>query len=283
MTKAKLALRELLDKGLVVAPGVYDCISTRMMEVAGFEAVAVTRADVAACACGLPDPALLSLDEMVWVLTRIAFFSSGPVVAELGTGFGETSLAAWNAARRIAKAGAAAIVVDDAEAAGRPPLARAAWFERLLAVRDAAEGACLLVARTGAEGAEAVDRALKAIELGFDLAGHAGTGDAEASGRFAAAVGGRALWSAPAEGGGMAGSDFAGIAAMGHALMIAPFARKGAMYGMLDYGRRTMAERTTVYHDEHDFDGLLPGGNYQILFDFYRKWVPLEERFRDVA
>jgi hypothetical protein len=62
------------------------------------------------------------------------------------------------------------------------------------------------------------------------------------------------------------------------------YTEKGALYGMLYYGRKTREDQNTVFHDTHDFDGLLqPGEDYHVLFSFWKKWLPMEDEFNDLS
>jgi len=71
MTQAA-RFRELLRRdGMVVAPGAYDCITARLIERAGFEAVYMTGAGTAAT-LGYPDFGLVTMSEMVANAGRIA-------------------------------------------------------------------------------------------------------------------------------------------------------------------------------------------------------------------
>src|SRR5260370_7458597 len=79
MTQAA-RFRELLRRdGMVVAPGAYDCITARLIERAGFDAVYMTGAGTAAT-LGYPDFGLITMSEMVGNAGRIAAAGGGPVI-----------------------------------------------------------------------------------------------------------------------------------------------------------------------------------------------------------
>jgi hypothetical protein len=81
MTQAA-RFRELLRRdGMVVAPGAYDCITARLIERAGFDAVYMTGAGTAAT-LGYPDFGLVTMSEMVANARRIAGATGVPVIAE---------------------------------------------------------------------------------------------------------------------------------------------------------------------------------------------------------
>ena len=72
-------LRELMDRGTVVAPFVFDGVQARLAEAAGFEAVYMTGFGTAA-SYGLPDMGLIGLGEMSANAARIAGAVGVPVI-----------------------------------------------------------------------------------------------------------------------------------------------------------------------------------------------------------
>ena len=70
MTKGK-SFREAMKRGMVAAPGCYECITARSIERAGFEAVYMTGAGTAAT-LGYPDYGLVTMSEMADNAGRIA-------------------------------------------------------------------------------------------------------------------------------------------------------------------------------------------------------------------
>jgi len=87
MTQAK-RFRELMRRdGMVVAPGAYDCITARLIERAGFDAVYMTGAGTAA-RFGYPDFGLVTMSEMVMNAGQIADAVGLPVIADADTGYG---------------------------------------------------------------------------------------------------------------------------------------------------------------------------------------------------
>src|SRR5262249_28949100 len=87
MTQAA-RFRELLRRdGMVVAPGAYDCITARLIERAGFDAVYMPGAGTAAT-LGYPDFGIVTMSEMVANAGRIAAAVDLPVIADAVTGYG---------------------------------------------------------------------------------------------------------------------------------------------------------------------------------------------------
>lgn len=105
-----LALRQRLAAGFVVAPAVYDGLTARIAERAGFEACHVTAAGVAA-QLGAARPQLLDPAEVVDHVRYLCEAVAIPVVVELaGLGGGDDGRAARVVAQ-LEAAGVAGLVV----------------------------------------------------------------------------------------------------------------------------------------------------------------------------
>jgi 2-methylisocitrate lyase-like PEP mutase family enzyme len=82
-------LRQLLaEPEPVLAPGAYDALSARLIELAGFDAVYMTGFGTAASLIGRPDVGLLSAAEMADNVRRIVAAVDLPVIADADTGYG---------------------------------------------------------------------------------------------------------------------------------------------------------------------------------------------------
>ena len=92
MNKKKTTLRELLEKGQVFAPCVFDCISVRCVELAGFKAALLSGGAYAYSMCGVPDMGLLDPNELTWITTRMTDYSPLPIIVDADNGYGETPL-----------------------------------------------------------------------------------------------------------------------------------------------------------------------------------------------
>lgn len=97
--------------GLVVAPGVFDGLSARLVELAGFRAVYASGGAIARAA-GLPDIGILSLSEVVDRVARIVEATTLPVIADADTGFGN-AINVDRTAREFARLGVAAFHLED--------------------------------------------------------------------------------------------------------------------------------------------------------------------------
>src|SRR3954468_1605229 len=111
MTQAA-RLRQLLRRdGMVVAPGAYDCITAKLIEQAGFEAVYMTGAGTSAT-LGYPDYGLITMTEMVANASRIANSIQVPLISDSDTGYGN-ELNMFRTVQEFERAGIAAIHVED--------------------------------------------------------------------------------------------------------------------------------------------------------------------------
>src|ERR1700722_12287122 len=97
---------------ILVLANVWDVASARIVEDAGFEAVATSSAAVAN-SLGYPDGERISRSEMLDVVRRIAAKVSCPVSADLEAGYGEGSEAMTETARALIEAGAAGLNLED--------------------------------------------------------------------------------------------------------------------------------------------------------------------------
>src|SRR5437764_14065358 len=111
MTQAA-RLREWLRRdGMVVAPGAYDCITARLVERAGFDAVYMTGAGTAAT-LGYPDFGLVTMSEMAANAGRIAAAVEVPVIADADTGYGN-ELNTTRTVREYERRGVAGLHIED--------------------------------------------------------------------------------------------------------------------------------------------------------------------------
>ena len=105
--KKRVTLRELMEQGPVVAPTVYDCLSARMVEESGFQAMCLSGAEMAAAYLGYPDIGLVTASELEDNVRRITASSPLPMIVDIDTGFGN-EVNTFLTCRRIARAGAMA-------------------------------------------------------------------------------------------------------------------------------------------------------------------------------
>jgi 2-methylisocitrate lyase-like PEP mutase family enzyme len=125
----------------LVLPNAWDVASARLVERAGFGAVATTSAGVA-WALGYPDGQRVTRDEMLAVVAAIARHVRVPVTADLEAGYGLRPEDAAATARGAIEAGAVGFNFEDAtDDPAHPLLDVNAQVERIMAARQAAQDA----------------------------------------------------------------------------------------------------------------------------------------------
>lgn len=175
--KTATRFKELLGPGSVLyVPGVWDGLSARMAEQAGFTALCSSGYAVAG-SLGMPDAELYTATEHTQALRRITEASTLPVIADIDTGFGN-AVNVMRTIRQFEDAGASAVFMEDQLSpkrcpicVGDPvptiPLEEAAG--KIRAARDAAAPSTVIVARTDSSGDEALRRLTAYAEAGADL------------------------------------------------------------------------------------------------------------------
>ncbi|WP_431280667.1 isocitrate lyase/PEP mutase family protein [Humitalea sp. 24SJ18S-53] len=165
--RAHLAGREAL-----VVPGVWDAMSARLAEQAGFGASFMSGYAVSATRIGEPDAGLISYGEMISAGRDLCAATALPVIGDADTGFGNP----MNVRRTVAgyhAAGFAAVMVEDqvfpkrcGYAQGVEVVARDVALTRLRAALDerdairARGGDVLVIGRTDSRAAADLDEAL---------------------------------------------------------------------------------------------------------------------------
>jgi methylisocitrate lyase len=172
-------LRELIDKQTLVLPGAFNALTAIQIERAGFSAVYISGAALAA-ARGLPDLGLLTLTEVLSDSATIANAVSIPALADVDTGFG-AAITVMRTVREFEQAGIAGIQLEDQEnpkkcghLSGKRLVSSQEMVGKILAATEARRDKdFLIVARTDARGVEgleaAVERAQAYVEAGADV------------------------------------------------------------------------------------------------------------------
>jgi len=123
----------------LLLPNAWDVASARLVEQAGYPAVATTSAGVA-WSLGFPDGELISRYEMLAVIERVTRAVRVPVTADLEAGYGPTPRDAADTARGAVNAGAVGFNFEDSTSDETHRLLdAAAQAERVAAARAAAD------------------------------------------------------------------------------------------------------------------------------------------------
>src|SRR5215472_10173471 len=89
MTSGAQKFRELLARGdLIIAPGVYDGYSARLVQAAGFAMAATTGAGISNSLLGIDDIGVMGLSENADHCRMLARTLSIPLTADADTGYG---------------------------------------------------------------------------------------------------------------------------------------------------------------------------------------------------
>lgn len=106
-------LRELLARpGPIIAPGVYDCLTAKLVEQGGFDAAFVSGAAVTASVLGWPDVGLQTMPEILGQVRNIARAVEIPLIVDVDTGYGN-ALSMMRTVREFESAGVAGIFFED--------------------------------------------------------------------------------------------------------------------------------------------------------------------------
>ena len=105
-------LVELIElQSIVTAPGVFDGLSARLVEQAGFCAIYASGGAIAR-STGVPDIGLLTLTEVTDRMRQIVESTNLPVIADADTGFGN-EINVKRTVERFSNAGVAALHIED--------------------------------------------------------------------------------------------------------------------------------------------------------------------------
>lgn len=108
-------LRRMLNgRETILLPAVYDAVSARIAEMAGFEAALLSGSVAAASLHGFPDMVLVTMTEVAQLAKRIADCTTLSLQVDCDNGFGN-ALNVMRCVREFEAAGAAAITLEDTD------------------------------------------------------------------------------------------------------------------------------------------------------------------------
>ena len=169
--RATTRLRQLLASNeILVAPGVYDGLSARLTERAGFNVAYATGGGIAR-SLGYPDLGLLGMREVVDRLATIVEQVGIPVIADADTGYGP-ALSVQRTVREFERVGVAGFHLEDQQFPKRcghlddkAVVTADEMVQTIRAARDAiTDSDLVLIARTDAIAVEGLDRAIDRAE-----------------------------------------------------------------------------------------------------------------------
>lgn len=174
-------LRRLLsgDK-IIVAPGAYNALSAKLVEQAGFSAIYVTGAGIAANLLGVPDVGLTTMNDVLGTAKNIVNATNIPVICDTDTGYGN-ALNLMRTVREFERIGVAAIQIEDQVAPkkcghieGKRLVSKEEMVRKIEAFNYSKESTdFVLIARTDAIAVhgfdDAIDRARTYASAGADV------------------------------------------------------------------------------------------------------------------
>jgi 2-methylisocitrate lyase-like PEP mutase family enzyme len=177
---ARSRFKQLMTKqGYVIAPGAYDTLTARLVQVAGFEAVYLTGGGFSR-ANGYPDVGLLTMSEILPWIARTVDAVEIPVIADMDTGYGN-AVNVVRSVREYEKTGVAAFHIEDqispkkcGHYEGKQLVTRGEMVGKIKAAVDTRRDAdMMIIARTDSRAVEglqsAIDRMNAYLEAGADL------------------------------------------------------------------------------------------------------------------
>jgi 2-methylisocitrate lyase-like PEP mutase family enzyme len=183
--RAARRFRAMLNSGgCYVQPGVFNAMSARIAEAAGFETVGVSGYALSASLLGKPDVGLTTLTEVAQITGYICDAVSIPVMADADTGYGN-AINAMRTVEQLIKAGVGGLFIEDQVAPKRcghvsgkqiiPQDEAVGKYRAAARVRDEMDGDVVLIARCDARGVaggsleEVIRRGKAYMDAGVDV------------------------------------------------------------------------------------------------------------------
>jgi methylisocitrate lyase len=180
MFRAPQLRSKLNESGILVLPGVYDCLSARLAEQAGFPALFTSGFGLSAALLGGPDYGLLTATEVLTASENLARSVTVPIVADLDTGYGGP-LNVFRTVESAAAANIAGIILEDqvwpkrcGHFGGKRVIPMEKHCEKIRAAVEArGDSDMIIIGRTDARAVEGLEKAIargrKYFETGADV------------------------------------------------------------------------------------------------------------------
>jgi 2-methylisocitrate lyase-like PEP mutase family enzyme len=166
-------LRALLaEPGIVIAPGVYDGFSLRLVEQAGFKTANITGAGLSESNLGWPDVGIMGYTENVRASGALAAISSIPLSADGDTGYGN-ALNVYFTIQGFERAGLACLMIEDqvspkrcGHMEGKSVISAEEGVEKIRAAVEARRDPGFVIkARTDATAIHGLEEAIRRLNL----------------------------------------------------------------------------------------------------------------------
>ena len=180
MNKCNLLRKRLSEPGIILSPGVYDCLSAKIAERTGFEVILTSGFGISGSVLGYPDYGLLTATEMLNAAGNISKSIDIPLIADIDTGYGNP-INVVRTIETVIDLGIAGVILEDQEwpkrcghLEGKRIIAMEEHVEKISAARFASgESGLVIVARTDARAElgleEAIRRGKAYYEAGADI------------------------------------------------------------------------------------------------------------------
>jgi methylisocitrate lyase len=180
MNDSSLLCKRLSEPGIILSPGVYDCISAKIAERSGFELIFTSGFGIAGSTLGYPDYGLLTATEMLNAAGNISKSVDIPLIADIDTGYGNP-INVVRTIKNVVDLGIAGVILEDQEwpkrcghLEGKRVISIEEHVEKIRAARFASgKSGLVIVARTDARAelglAEAIRRGRAYYEAGADV------------------------------------------------------------------------------------------------------------------
>jgi 2-methylisocitrate lyase-like PEP mutase family enzyme len=188
-------LRQLLaGPGYVIAPGAYDTLTARLVQLAGFDAVYLTGGGYSR-ANGYPDIGLLTMTEVVQWIARTVDSVEIPVISDMDSGYGN-AVNVVRSVREYEKTGVAAFHLEDqispkkcGHYEGKQLVIKAEMVGKIKAAVDTRRDSdMVIIARTDARAVEGLQSALDRMNAYLDAGADVGFVEAPQNAQELAAI-----------------------------------------------------------------------------------------------
>ena len=281
---AKTTLRQLLKRGeFVWSPCIYDCVSAKVAQLCGYNAILLSSCELEYSMNGIP-AGLYNWEEYIWATERIAHSSDLPLIVDAENG-GGTPLQVYRNCKRLAEAGAMGISIEDTLSGtlfcgyhyGHPRgyMDGELWAANIKAAVDAVKGTdCMIIARTDCKGGgapqvgaiggselclgldEAIRRCKMGVEAGAEITMIQNICHAdceEECRRVAAEIPGWHFYPDVHATDGVPDATFEQLKEWGFHLVSNHAAMKGATKGMMEYMSENFKNKNTIYSENDEF------------------------------
>lgn len=133
--KAELFLKYHKEKEILVLLNSWDIGSSKLVEACGYKAIATTSMGIAA-SLGYPDCQIITLDEMLAVIRRIANAVNVPVTVDVEAGYGNNLNEITESVKKFIDAGIVGINIEDSIDLSPVLIDEMEFCERISAIRS---------------------------------------------------------------------------------------------------------------------------------------------------